>query len=123
MTVAKDTIIVVNILMGGKRTKVLMRLRNRGHGHGGHQVARTTYGDLEQEDKGSVDGDLSKKDEILNEVTFKARRMRMRMRRMMGTETTYGPGRFCQHEDENEDDDGDGDNIWVSFCRAGKMAV
>ena len=58
------------------------------------------YGDLEQEDKGSVDGDLSKKDEILNEVTFKARRMRMRMRRMrrmMGTETTYGPGRLCQH--------------------------
>lgn len=97
MTVAKDTIIVVNILMGGKRTRVLMRLRNRGHGHGGHQVARTTYGDLEQEDKGSVDGDLSKKDEILNEVTFKARRMRMRMRRMMGTETTYGPGRLCQH--------------------------
>ena len=49
MTVAKDTIIVVNILMGGKRTRVLMRLRNRGHGHeghghgghghGGHQVA------------------------------------------------------------------------------------
>ena len=97
MTVAKDTIIVVNILMGGKRTRVLMRLRNRGHGHGGHQVARTTYGDLEQEDKGSVDVDVSKKDEILNEVTFKARRMRMRMRRMMGTETTYGPGRLCQH--------------------------
>ena len=97
---AKVKIMVVNISMGGKRTRVLMRLRNRGHGHGGHQVARTTYGDLEQEDKGSVDGDLSKKDEILNEVTFKARRMRMRMRRMrrmMGTETTYGPGRLCQH--------------------------
>ena len=49
MTVAKDTIIVVNILMGGKRTRALMRLRNRGHGHGrhGHQVAKTTYGDEE----------------------------------------------------------------------------
>ena len=49
LVMAKDKMRVVNMLMGGKRTRALMRLRNRGHGHGrhGHQVAKTTYGDEE----------------------------------------------------------------------------